>query len=123
IAIAGIPPFAGFFSKDEILANAFGNSPVLWGLGVLGAMFTAFYMFRMLFLTFFGSFRGTEAQRSHLHESPLSMTLPLMVLALFSVIGGFFNIPSALGGDYGLANFLAPVFADSIAHAGEFHLD
>src|SRR5690606_4679690 len=73
IAIAGIPPLSGFFSKDEILAHAFAESPLLWTLGLIAAFFTAFYMFRMLFLTFFGQFRGTQEQANHLHESPLSM--------------------------------------------------
>lgn len=123
IAIAGIPPLSGFFSKDEILAHAFGESRLLWLLGLIGALFTAFYMFRLLFLTFFGKFRGTEQQAAQVHESPLSMTIPLIVLAVLSAIGGFLNIPSALGGSYGMAEFLSPVFADSVSHAGTFHLD
>lgn len=123
IAIAGIPPLSGFFSKDEILAHAFGANKVLWVLGVIGALFTAFYMFRLLFLTFFGKFRGTAEQASHVHESPTSMTIPLIVLAVLSAVGGFLNVPSALGGNYGLAEFLSPVFADSVSHTGSFHLD
>jgi len=123
IAIAGIPPLSGFFSKDEILAHAFAKSPMLWTLGLVAAFFTAFYMFRMLFLTFFGKFRGTQEQANHLHESPLSMTLPLIILAVLSAVGGFLNVPSALGGNYGLGEFLAPVFADSVSHTGAFHLD
>lgn len=123
IAIAGIPPFSGFFSKDEILAHAFGANKLLWALGLIGALFTAFYMFRLLFLTFFGKFRGTAEQQSHLHESPATMTIPLIVLAVLSAVGGFINIPSALGSNYGLAEFLSPVFADSVSHTGEFHLD
>lgn len=123
IAIAGIPPLSGFFSKDEILAHAFVANPVLWSLGLLTAFFTAFYMFRMLFLMFYGKFRGTSHQAEHLHESPLSMTLPLIVLAVLSAIGGLLNVPSALGGSHALQNFLAPVFADSVSHTGEFHLD
>src|SRR5690606_36197414 len=123
IAIAGIPPLSGFFSKDEILAHAFGANKLLWVLGVIGALFTAFYMFRLLFLTFFGKFRGTAEQASHLHESPASMTIPLIVLAVLSAVGGFLNVPSALGGNYGLAEFLSPVFADSVSHTGAFHLD
>ena len=116
IAIAGIPPFAGFFSKDEILAHAFTQSPTLYILGVIGAMFTSFYMFRMLiFLTFYGKFRGTHDQEHHLHESPPTMTIPLIVLAILSIIGGFLNVPESLGGGHWLANFLAPVFAKSAA--------
>jgi len=115
IAIAGIPPFAGFFSKDEILAHAFAQSPTLYILGVIGAMFTSFYMFRLIFLTFYGKFRGTHDQEHHLHESPPSMTIPLIVLAILSVIGGFLNVPESLGGGHWLANYLAPVFKDSAA--------
>ncbi|MFN0049246.1 MAG: NADH-quinone oxidoreductase subunit L, partial [Cytophagales bacterium] len=121
IAISGIPPFAGFFSKDEILAKAYEVSPILWGIGVLTALMTSFYMFRLLFLTFFGSFRGTHDQEHHLHESPLSMTIPLMVLALFSVIAGFFNAPEVLGGSSMLAGYFAPIFEDSMLLLGESH--
>jgi NADH-quinone oxidoreductase subunit L len=110
IAIAGIPPFAGFFSKDEILAHVFEQNKVLWGLGILGSAMTSFYMFRLLFLTFFGEFRGTAEQKHHLHESPLSMTLPLMILAGLSVVGGFLNVPEALGGHSWLATFMAPLY-------------
>lgn len=110
IAIAGIPPFAGFFSKDEILAKAFEISPLLWGLGVLGAIFTSFYMFRLLFLTFFGKFRGSHDQEHHLHESPINMTFPLIILAILSIVGGFFNVPTVLGGNSNLANYLKPIF-------------
>ncbi|MFB2118107.1 NADH-quinone oxidoreductase subunit L [Parapedobacter sp. 2B3] len=123
IAIAGIPPLSGFFSKDEILAHAFAENKVLWVLGFIGALFTAFYMFRMLSLTFFGKFRGTAEQASHLHESPATMTVPLIILAVLSAIGGLLNVPSALGGGHALADFLSPVFADSTAVTGAFHLD
>lgn len=123
VAIAGIPPLSGFFSKDEILAHAFAENKVLWVLGFIGALFTAFYMFRMLSLTFFGKFRGTAEQAGHLHESPSTMTVPLIILAVLSVLGGLLNVPSALGGEQVLANFLSPVFADSVAVSGDFHLD
>jgi NADH-quinone oxidoreductase subunit L len=109
IAIAGIPPFAGFFSKDEILAYAYQRSPILWGLGVLGALLTTFYMFRMFFLTFTGSFRGTEDQKHHLHESPWLMTVPLILLAILSVGGGFLGVPHVLGGHNWFAEYLSPV--------------
>jgi len=127
IAISGIPPFAGFFSKDEILAHVFEHSPLMWGLAVFGSMMTAFYMFRLLFLTFFGEFRGTHEQEHHLHESPLTMTLPLMVLAVLSVLGGFLNAPAILGGSAKLDAFLDPIFelskqANPEAFAG-VHLD
>ncbi|MEO6301919.1 MAG: NADH-quinone oxidoreductase subunit L [Bacteroidia bacterium] len=93
IAISGIPPFSGFFSKDEILAHAYEHSPVLWFFGQVASMLTAFYMFRLLFLTFYGKFRGTHDQEHHLHESPPSMTFPLIVLAIFSVLGGLLGLP------------------------------
>ncbi|OZI06785.1 NADH-quinone oxidoreductase subunit L [Siphonobacter sp. BAB-5385] len=113
IAISGIPPFAGFFSKDEILAHVFEHSPLMWGMAVIGSMMTAFYMFRLLFLTFFGEFRGTHEQEHHLHESPFSMTLPLIVLAILSVLGGFLNVPAVLGGSAKLSAYLDPIFAYS----------
>ncbi|MEH6305018.1 NADH-quinone oxidoreductase subunit L [Olivibacter sp. CPCC 100613] len=122
IAIAGIPPLAGFFSKDEILAQTFAHHKILWLGGFIGALFTAFYMFRMLFLTFYGKFRGTFDQERHLHESPMVMTLPLIVLAVLSFCGGFLNIPEALGGHAGLAGFLQPVFAASAAKNISGHL-
>jgi len=113
IAISGIPPFAGFFSKDEILAHAFAHNKLLWFLGILGSMMTAFYMFRLLYLTFYGDFRGTEKQKDHLHESPKSMTIPLIVLAFLSVVGGFIGLPESFHAEHALNKFLSPVFADS----------
>ncbi|WMJ74441.1 NADH-quinone oxidoreductase subunit L [Cytophagaceae bacterium ABcell3] len=109
LAISGIPPFAGFFSKDEILAHAFEHSPIIWAIVLIGAALTAFYMFRLFFLTFHGSFRGTESQKSHLHESPSIMTIPLIVLAVLSAVGGFIGIPQALGGTNALNEFLKPI--------------
>ena len=114
LAIAGIPPLSGFFSKDEILAHVFGNSLPMWILAVLGALMTAFYMFRLLFLVFFRNFRGTEDQRHHLHESPAVMTIPLIILALLAVFGGLLNIPELFSGNSRLATFLDPVFKDSL---------
>lgn len=109
-AITGLPPFAGFFSKDEILAHAFEHNKLLWGIGLLGSAMTSFYMFRLLFLTFFGSFRGTPEQAHHLHESPASMTIPLIILAILSALGGFIGVPEALGGTHQLAEFMSPLF-------------
>jgi len=108
LAIAGIPPLSGFFSKDAILALAFEANPMKWGLGVFAALLTTFYMFRMLYLTFFGEFRGTEHQKHHLHESPALMTVPLMVLAFFTVVSGFIEIPHVFvhGGDW-FSHYLA----------------
>lgn len=109
IAISGIPPFAGFFSKDEILAHVYEHSQLMWGLGVLTSVMTSFYMFRLLFLTFFGEFRGTTHQREHLHESPSSMTIPLVVLAILSMVGGFIGLPEVFGTNK-LAEFMSPLF-------------
>lgn len=117
IAISGIPPFSGFFSKDEILAHAYEHSPVLYVIGVIGAMFTSFYMFRMLFLTFSGKFRGTHEQEHHLHESPPSMTIPLIVLAILSVVGGFIGLPEVFHAKHLLGDFLEPLFVESAKHA------
>ncbi len=113
LAIVGFPGFSGFFSKDEILAHAFEHNKLLWFLGVLGAAMTTFYMFRLYFLTFKGTFRGTHEQEHHLHESPKSMTIPLIVLAILSVVGGFVGIPEVLGGHHFLEEYLHPVFAES----------
>jgi NADH-quinone oxidoreductase subunit L len=118
IAIAGVPPFSGFFSKDEILAAAFAKSPIYWALGVLGAAMTAFYMFRLYATTFLGQFRGTHEQEYHLHESPISMTLPLIVLAVASAIAGALGIPALMGGNHWLSHQLIPI----IGEAHEAHL-
>ena len=123
IAIAGLPPFSGFFSKDEILAHVYEHNKVFWVIAVIGAVFTAFYMFRMMFLTFNGSFRGTSDQGHHLHESPQSMTIPLIVLAVLSALGGFIGVPEVLGGGHWLANYLAPVFAASTLRMGHLTLN
>ena len=106
IAISGIPPFSGFFSKDEILANAYEHNRVLWVIGVFTAFLTAFYMFRMMFLTFFGKYRGTHHQEEHVHESPAVMTIPLIVLAVLAAVGGVINIPHIFGGSEWLAHWL-----------------
>lgn len=97
IAISGIPPFSGFFSKDEILAHVYEYNKGLWMIGVIASMLTAFYMFRMLFLTFWGHFRGGGTLYKHLHESPSVMTIPLMILAVLSVLGGLIGLPELLG--------------------------
>lgn len=115
-AIAGMPPFSGFFSKDEILAGAFAKSPLLWGIGVAGAVMTAFYMFRLYAMTFLGKFRGTAEQEHHLHESPKAITIPLIILAILSVIGGWIGIPEIfVHGGHQLEEFLSPVFEQSNA--------
>lgn len=114
LAIAGIIPFSGFFSKDEILAAAFMKNPIVWALAAIGALMTAFYMFRLYAMTFLGKFRGTSEQEHHLHESPPAMTIPLVILAVLSFAGGLVGIPEVLMHDsHSLAKFLEPVFAES----------
>lgn len=107
LAISGIPPFAGFFSKDEILMVAFHENKVLWVIAAVASIMTAFYMFRLLYLTFFKEFRGTEEQKHHLHESPMLITFPLMVLGTLSVVGGAISLP----GNSWLNHYLEPIFA------------
>ncbi|MFN8290389.1 MAG: NADH-quinone oxidoreductase subunit L [Chitinophagaceae bacterium] len=128
IAIAGIPPFSGFFSKDAILLSAYLKSPVIYGVALFAALLTAFYMFRLFFITFTGKFRGTHDQEHHLHESPAAMTVPLIVLAVLSAAGGLVGIPDVIskGGDQ-LSAFLSPVIAahgegHEVSHSTEYML-
>ena len=116
LAISGIPPFSGFFSKDEILMVAFQQNTALWIIASLASIMTAFYMFRLLYLTFFKSFRGTEEQKQHLHESPALITFPLVVLAILAAIGGLISLP----GNSWLSGWLAPLFADKAHEAHHF---
>ncbi len=110
LAIAGVPPFAGFFSKDEILAASFGYSIPVFIVMSFTSVLTAFYMFRMLFLTFYGSFRGTSDQAHHLHESPKNMTIPLMVLAVLSTVSGFVGLPEIFSEHHSLKEYLQGSF-------------
>jgi NADH-quinone oxidoreductase subunit L len=116
LAIIALPPFAGFFSKDNILSAAFANSPIWWAVGLISGLITVFYMTRMYYLVFWGDSRATEKVKSHIHESPLSMILPMGVLAILSIIGGFMNVPEIFHGNKGLMNFLSPILP--IAHGG-----
>ena len=120
LAIAGIPPFAGFFSKDAILSSSFeapGLGKLLWFIGLFTAGLTAFYMFRIVSLTFYGDFRGTKEQAHHLHESPSSMTFPLIVLGLLSVVAGWLGLPAVFGEHANVIGpFLAPVIAPIAGH-------
>ena len=137
-AIAGIPPFAGFFSKDEILWRAFQASWIYWAIGLFTAFLTSFYMFRLWFMTFFGEYRGdleesrgqesvsdhpsdnhsrtgVSAPHGHggIHESPKVMLIPLVILAVLSICGGWIGVPGSLGGSNKFDKFLGPVFHDS----------
>ena len=107
LAISGVFPLAGFWSKDEILMTAFHHNIALWVIGSIASIMTAFYMFRLMYLTFFNSFRGTEEQKHHLHESPSLITLPLIVLAILSFIGGLISLP----GNSLLNAYLSPLFS------------
>src|SRR5690554_810269 len=116
LAISGIPPLSGFFSKDEILLTAFHENKILWIAGSFASILTAFYMFRLVFLTFFNKFRGTKEQEDHLHESPAAITFPLIVLAILAVVGGLISIP----GSSWLNEYLAPVISNNaLAHPHE----
>jgi NADH-quinone oxidoreductase subunit L len=139
-AIAGVPPFAGFFSKDRILWSAWSSGyHVVWLVGLITAGMTSFYMFRLWFLTFFGKYRGpnpetagpghdADAQDAHTaggnhghgspHESPWVMVVPLMILALLSLVGGWIGVPHSLRGSDHFDTFLSPVFAEASATTG-----
>ena len=128
LAISGIVPFSGFFSKDAILLSAFEHNKILYAVALFGALLTAFYMFRLFFITFTGKFRGTQEQEHHLHESPSAITIPLIILAVLSLVGGFVGIPELMmkGGDK-ITAFLSPVIATShsespVSHGTEWGL-
>ncbi len=119
LAISGVPPFAGFFSKDEILAMVYGYETgglILFMLLCITSVLTAVYMFRLYWLTFWGDFRGSRHQEEHLHESPISITGPLMILALFSAVGGFIGMPELFHAPHYLNEFLQPVIAFAGLH-------
>lgn len=127
IAISGIPPFAGFFSKDEILASTFASSEWMFVILAITSAITAIYMFRLYFLTFSGEFRGTGHQKEHLHESPSTMTIPLIILGVLSFAGGFIGMPEIFHAPHLLKEYMKPVtaFSDSyaarpVSHAFEY---
>ncbi|BBB32772.1 NADH-quinone oxidoreductase subunit L [Thermotomaculum hydrothermale] len=121
LAIAGFPPFAGFFSKDEILWKAFAsNHKILWGIGAFAAVLTSFYMFRLVYLTFLGDFRGTKNEEEALHESPSVMTVPLMALAFLSVVGGWLGFPHIFHLPNLLEHYLEPM-VENIGHIHFMH--
>jgi NADH-quinone oxidoreductase subunit L len=123
LSISGVPGFAGFFSKDEILWLAYsGSSPVgkfVWLIGTIVVFLTAFYSFRLIFVTFHGKFRGTHEQEHHLHESPKVMTIPLMLLCVGAVAAGWVGIPHLLGGGAHFTEFLKPVLGNPEGHGTE----
>jgi NADH-quinone oxidoreductase subunit L len=118
-AIAGLPLLSGFFSKDEILAHALHHNVVIYVIMAISALLTAIYMFRLYFVVFHGEFRGDDHTKHHLHESPLNMTIPLIVLAVLSVVGGLLNMPSLFGGNHWLTEYLKPTLGNKVA---EVHL-
>ncbi len=128
LSIAGIPGLAGFFSKDEILWLAYNGGPIgkiVWMIGTIVAGLTAFYSFRIVFLAFHGKFRGTHEQEHHLHESPKSMTIPLIVLAIGALAAGWVGIPSALGGHNQIGHFFEPLLGHphvTASHAEEYQV-
>jgi len=123
LAISGVPPFAGFFSKDEILANVFNHNLGLWIVVSLSSMMTAFYMFRLVYLTFYKDFRGSEDTKKHIHESPATMTIPLIILCVLSIMGGFIGMPAVLNQTHLFSTYLGTVFAPAIEIVGvEHHL-
>lgn len=152
-AIAGIFPFAGFFSKDEILWRAYQASWIYWLLGVATAFITSFYMFRLWFMTFFGQYRGaaraSDEHRGHgshlakdeatptatstphsqahghggIHESPMVMIIPLVILAVLSFVGGWIGWPGSLGGSNHFDHFLGPVFRATTPSANQAHVE
>jgi NADH-quinone oxidoreductase subunit L len=107
LAISGVPLFSGFFSKDEILLTAFHHSIPLWVVASVASIMTAFYMFRLMYLTFYKDFRGTQKQKDHLHESPSIITIPLIILAFLATIGGLISLP----GHSWLNGYLEPLFS------------
>lgn len=129
LAIAGFPGLSGFFSKDEILWKLFSTPNAyfawlpffLWGMATLTAGLTAFYMFRLFFMTFHGDYRGDKETWAHMHESPWSMTIPLVVLSLLSIVGGYVGVPETLGGHNALHHWLAPVLVFPDVHGLHSH--
>lgn len=125
LAIVGCPPFAGFFSKDEILAAVYSKNFWFFLVLAFASVFTAWYMFRLLFATFHGQFRGSEEKLEQVHESSYSMIIPLLVLAVFSILGGFVGLPEITGGDHNLYKFLVQSIAHTrfkVSHLFEYSL-
>src|SRR5437016_2594725 len=119
LAIAGVPPLAGFFSKDEILGSSFDRFRSLWVVGLITAGLTAFYMARLFFLTFWGYCRADEHVEKHIHESPRAMIIPLTILAGFSIVGGWIGWPEAFGGENRFERFLEPILTGVLPRSEE----
>ena len=119
LAIAGFPFTSGFISKDEILLATYQRSHIMFWLAAFCAVLTAIYMFRLLMLVFFGGFRGTQEQEHHMHESPKAITIPLIILAILSIVGGFVQLPQAFGGHDFFNEFLAPIVPAVIHESAE----
>jgi NADH-quinone oxidoreductase subunit L len=115
-AISGFPFLSGFFSKDEILAHAFEQNKTIWFILSASSLLTAFYMFRLVYLTFYGSFRGTEETKKHIHESPATITIPLIVLCILSIIGGLLGLPEVFSHTHKFGDYLSSVTSGSAAY-------
>ncbi|MBK9737350.1 MAG: NADH-quinone oxidoreductase subunit L [Saprospiraceae bacterium] len=125
MAIIALPPFAGFFSKDGILTTAFNHNPGLWGIGLISGIITSFYMMRLYYLVFWGKPRLDKETIQHIHESPAVITVPLIILAILSIIGGWINIPELFKGNQILGNYLGsiiPTNVHDISHSTEWIL-
>jgi NADH-quinone oxidoreductase subunit L len=119
VAISGFPPFAGFFSKDEILIATYDHSPVVFWVLSITSVLTAIYMFRLLMMAFYGDFRGAHHARQSIHESPKTMTVPLIILAVLSTLGGLLGLPAIIGDVHWINHYLDPVFSQNprlVAH-------
>jgi NADH-quinone oxidoreductase subunit L len=116
LAISGFPFLSGFFSKDEILAHAFEQNKTVWVILSISSFITAFYMFRLVFLTFFGNFRGTDDTKKHIHESPITMTLPLIILCILAVVGGLLGLPEVFHVQHAFSTYLSSVTEGSVQY-------
>lgn len=119
LAISGFPLLSGFFSKDEILAHAFEHQKLVWVILSLSSLLTAFYMFRLVFLTFFNTFRGSDETKHHIHESPWTMSVPLIILCVLSVLGGLLGLPAVMSSTHWLSAYLSHVTGASLPYLHE----
>lgn len=126
LAIAALPPFSGFFSKDDILLVAYERSPILWGIGLFSGLLTVFYMMRLYYVVFSGSLRADKHTAEHVHESPAIITIPLIILCILSIIGGFIDIPELLGGNKMMMHYFSDLVpmqeTSSVSHTTEWML-